>query len=267
MRRSQLKKCLKFLPNTVFNFKTLLICISFLANAGIDYSFGQTHKHKSFNISESKQLIIVIANKTDSKGGKLYFYERNSSEKWILRLQAIDVMLGTKGMGYCSDLSGIFAHQSPKKEEGDLKSPAGLFYIHEAFAFYSVKTGLALKILNKGTVCVDDTASIFYAKLSSDSLLKKDWHSGERMRKIKQYEYGFIIDQNILANRLAGGSCIFVHIWSGVGKTTAGCTSMSKKNLLKLLALLEINKTPVILQLPLDSYKKAATILKLPIIN
>ena len=87
------------------------------------------------------------------------------------------------------------------------------------------------------------------------------------MRQIRQYEYGFIIDQNMMANRLAGGSCIFVHIWSGIGKTTAGCTAMSKQNLLRVLAMLEINKTPVILQLPLESYKKAAAILNLPIIN
>ena len=267
MRRNQSKKCLKFLPITVFNFKTLLLCIFFISNPGLKYCFCQINEQKRFSLSESRQLVIVMADKINSKGGKLYFYKRNNRDKWISCMQAIDVMLGTKGMGYCSDLSGIFAHQLPEKKEGDLKSPAGLFYIHEAFAYYPVKTGIALKILNQGTVCVDDTGSSFYGKLSSDSLLKRDWHSGEKMRQIRQYEYGFIIDQNMLGNRLAGGSCIFVHIWSGVGKTTAGCTAMSKQNLLRVLALLDIKKIPVILQLPLESYKKAAAILKLPIIN
>lgn len=267
MRKSQFKECLKFRHNTVFSIQPLLLYFFLMSTLNINYCYCQTYDSKSFKLSQSKQLIIVIANKIDSKHGKLYFYERDNAGNWKPRLQFIEVMLGAKGLGFCNDLSGIFDYKMPRKKEGDLKSPAGLFYIHEAFAYYPIKTGIDLKILNKGTVCVDDTASRSYGKISNDSLAKKDWNSGEKMRLIRQYEYGIVIDQNMLANRLEGGSCIFVHIWSGEQNSTAGCTAMSKQNLLRLLALLEINKMPVILQLPRESYQEAATILKLPIIN
>ncbi len=267
MRKSQFKECLKFRHNTVFNIQPLLIFFLLVSTFKTTYCSSQTIDRKTFNLAQSKQLIIVIANKIDSKSGKLYFYEKDKAGNWKARLKSIDVMLGAKGLGYCNDLSRIFAFKIPRKKEGDLKTPAGLFYIHEAFAYYPIKTGIELKILNKGTVCVDDTASLSYGKISNESLSKKDWNSGEKMRLIRQYEYGIVIDQNELANRSEGGSCIFVHIWSGKHNSTAGCTSMSKENLLRLLALLEINKIPVILQLPRESYQKAAAILKLPTIN
>jgi len=55
-----------------------------------------------------------------------------------------------------------------------------------------------------------------------------------------------------------GGSCIFIHIRSGNGKGTAGCTAMNQDNIVTVLKWLKEDKRPLLLQLPIGEIKKIA---------
>jgi len=63
------------------------------------------------------------------------------------------------------------------------------------------------------------------------------------------YELGIFVDYNkkVLKKR---GSCIFIHIQRDENSPTAGCTSMSKEKLFKIMKWLKFSKKPMLLQLP-----------------
>jgi L,D-peptidoglycan transpeptidase YkuD (ErfK/YbiS/YcfS/YnhG family) len=88
---------------------------------------------------------------------------------------------------------------------------------------------------------VDDPASALYNVVAdSAAAARARWTSAERMREVAGYRAGVVVTYNgartragraRLGGRGAGavpgrGSCIFLHVWDGPGRTTAGCTAM-----------------------------------------
>jgi L,D-peptidoglycan transpeptidase YkuD (ErfK/YbiS/YcfS/YnhG family) len=95
---------------------------------------------------------------------------------------------------------------------------------------------------------------------------KKDWTSSETMRREDGlYEWGVLVAHNMSPKPVPGaGSCIFMHVWRGPGKPTAGCTAMSRENMLALLGWLDAQKKPVLVQLPRQAYQQLARTWALP---
>ncbi len=229
-------------------------------------------------LKKTRQLILVLSPDLTSTHARLYFFEKSKQGVWHEQLTALPVMLGARGMAWAEDLSGQFNQELPRKKEGDLKSPAGLFAINEAFAYDHVPTHIRQLQLKTTTLCIDDTASAHYNQLIDTIGISKDWKSAEHMRQVTQYRYGLVIEQNTVSTdsnsgttgssmqpvQKGAGSCIFVHIVSAAGKTTAGCTAMREQDLTSLLERLDQEKLPVIVQLPLAQYKKYQKLLKLP---
>lgn len=222
---------------------------------------------KLTDLGSSQQLLVVLSDRLEAKKAILYFYERDAQKNWKQSMAPVDAMLGAKGMSWANDLTGLFAKEIPRKKEGDMKSPAGLFFISEAFGYADIITELDSKILTYHTLCIDDTASTRYDKIVEGALTNNDFKSAEKMRTVPQYEFGFIIDLNTTRIGKGGGSCIFVHIWAGPSKSTAGCTAMKKTDLMNILARLDKTKKPLILQLPVESYRRIQQKLGLPTIN
>jgi D-alanyl-D-alanine dipeptidase len=83
------------------------------------------------------------------------------------------------------------------------------------------------------------------------------------MRTIDVYRLMAVVDYN--DRKVPGaGSCIFLHIWSGPGKGTAGCTAMDEKNLQILADWLDENKHPVLIQFPASTYQLLRNSWQLP---
>ncbi len=59
------------------------------------------------------------------------------------------------------------------------------------------------------------------------------------------------------------GSCIFLHIWEGPGKGTAGCTAMGSLSMEEVLRWLDGEKRPVLVQLPRAEFERLRGILGL----
>ena len=63
------------------------------------------------------------------------------------------------------------------------------------------------------------------------------------------YELGVVVEHND-ACVPGRGSAIFLHVWREPGAPTAGCTSMARDDLLRLLRWLDPAAEPLLVQLP-----------------
>ena len=71
-------------------------------------------------------------------------------------------------------------------------------------------------------------------------------------RDDNQYELGIVVSHNKEGIK-KGGSCIFLHVQKSKDAPTAGCTSMTLKNIKKIASWLDKDKKPILIQIPKSS--------------
>ena len=104
-------------------------------------------------------------------------------------------------------------------------------------------------LIDTNFYCVDDVNSGYYNTLVVSDTAKHDYNSFEYMKRNDSlYEYGVWVLYNSNPVVRGNGSCIFIHVWRDVKSPTAGCTAMSRENILKLIYWLKKKKNPVLLQ-------------------
>ena len=190
----------------------------------------------------TRQLVVVTAPDAGGIHGTLRRYER-ADGGWREVGEGFPVVLGRTGL-------------ATRKRERDGKSPAGVWPFGRAFGYDAEPVTLMPFLpLTPATECVDDTASRFYNAIVEREAVSVDWNSSEKMRSVTQYRRGIVVLYNE-ARRKGKGSCIFLHIWGGPDKPTAGCTAMDAKNLEELLAWLNPAMTPRIVQLTDADYAR-----------
>ncbi|MGD9152724.1 MAG: L,D-transpeptidase family protein [Gammaproteobacteria bacterium] len=224
---------------------------------------------KPLALKSSKQLILVITNNWRTKHGTLQYFSRTkTNQKWQAVSKPLPIFVGQTGMAW-SAAYRKFNLIGPYKTEGDFKSPAGVFSLKYAFGFTQTKDPqikLAYIPLKNSTVCVADPNSEYYNQvIDRKKIASPDWRYQEIMRSTSQYQYGIIVDYNRPNAKPYDGSCIFAHIWDQpYSAGTAGCTSMSKNNLKRLLYWLNPAAKPVIVQLPKMQYQLLKSSWQLP---
>ena len=207
--------------------------------------------------ANSLQLVVVSTPSWNDVDGTLQRYERTSAaEEWRKAGDAIPIVVGRNGMALADAGDGGDPHRNPAapplKREGDGRSPAGIFPLTRAFGFDASAPDVKLPYLaiTPATECVDDSASVHYNTIVDRTEAQPlDWHSSEKMRSIDQYRTGVVVDYNTppVTGR---GSCIFLHIWSGGGHGTAGCTAMAPDAMRELQRWLDPAKKPLLVQYP-----------------
>ena len=219
-------------------------------------------------LAGSRQLILVTTPEWSSVRGTLRrFEQRGARAKWTQIGEAFDIVVGRSGLGWGA---GVVEAEGagPSKREGDGRAPAGVFRLTRAFGFASAGDAEWLRVpytpLTPSVECVDDTASAQYNRVVNRLDVKTiDWNSSERMREVEGYRWGVVVAHNTRAVP-GGGSCIFLHIWAGPSKGTAGCTAMEQPNLEALLRWLDSSKQPLLVQLPESEYTRLRPVWKLP---
>ncbi|NMA24431.1 MAG: L,D-transpeptidase family protein [Clostridiales bacterium] len=178
----------------------------------------------------SAQLIHVSA-RLDS--AELRCFEKTGNE-WL----SVDVIgslsghIGKNGISSC-------------KNEGDGRTPAGLFKFGHAFGVREKpETKMIYRKVTKDSFWVDDPASRFY-NMWVEGRQYADWASAERLSDYpREYAYAVIIEYNI-PERLSGkGSAIFLHCGD---RPTSGCIAVPEQELLQILKWLDPAKSPLIL--------------------
>jgi D-alanyl-D-alanine dipeptidase len=221
-------------------------------------------------LARSRQLIVVTTRGWDDVPGTLRRFERKGTgATWSRVGQEVPVAVGRKGLGWGAGLVETGGMEGPQKREGDGKAPAGLFALGTAFGFAPVQDAAWLRLpytpLTPSVECVDDTASRRYNLIvDRASIGDVDWNSSEQMRSVEGYRWGLVVRHNAAPTIAGRGSCIFLHVWAGPGRGTAGCTAMEEVNLKGLLRWLDPKKIPLLLQLTEGEYARLRAAWRLP---
>jgi D-alanyl-D-alanine dipeptidase len=227
-------------------------------------------------LAGSRQLILVTTPDWGSVSGTLRHFERRGARaRWRQVGEAFEVVVGRGGLGWGAGVvktkgAGQSKEEGagPSKREGDGRAPAGVFHLTRAFGFAGAGEAAWLRVpytpLTDGVECVDDTASTHYNRVVDRAAVKTvDWNSSERMREVEGYRWGVVVAHN--ARAVPGhGSCIFLHVWAGPQKGTAGCTAMGQPDLEALLRWLNARRRPLLVQLPESEYTRLRPVWKLP---
>jgi D-alanyl-D-alanine dipeptidase len=159
----------------------------------------------------------------------------------------------------------------PVKHEGDGKSPAGAFTLSRVFGYVPPDSMRGLRMpyvqATPELKCVDDSAASQYNTLVSlPAGRSPSWTSAEEMRRQDDdYRIGVFVDHNAGGRRTAGGgSCIFLHVWSGPDNPTVGCTAMPLPRMEEVARWLDPRAHPVLVQLPEEAYGRLREGWRLP---
>lgn len=231
-----------------------------------DVAFGE--------VLAARQLVVVTAKGWNSRDGVLRAFERDSvSSPW--RFAGIEgrVNLGKKGLGWGRGLLAPYPSSGPHKKEGDRRAPAGVFFLHGAFAYRPEECSdpeqFPCQPLSPATLCVDDARSTHYNRIIDAGAVQKDWTSAETMRSQgESYRLGVFIGHNDGSNGApilpGAGSCIFFHVELRPKVATLGCTSMPFAMMQTLIRWLDEEKQPLLLQAPLEDLAPFLKPLSLP---
>lgn len=240
-------------------FFTLIAFFSFNTNAGI-------------LPTDCSQAIVGTSNGWNNSHVHITLLEKKNGQ-WNPVKGPMQGRLGKNGMVW-----GMGLTTPPKgqkgKQEGDLRSPAGVFLLGESYGTVNTPKKHRAMPYRKVTPCdlwVEDPSSPYYNRhivLKQPASTK--WELEQQM-KLNDYPHSLKIFIKHNSPGDAGrpipnaGSSIFFHIWRRDGASpTAGCTTMSEQNLRDMLAWLEPAKKPVYILLPEKEYLKYRKIWGLP---
>jgi D-alanyl-D-alanine dipeptidase len=203
-----------------------------------------------------RQIVLVIAAGWDSpKDAFLRRYSRpDAGDHWLPDGGAIPVLIGEHGLGWASGLRPVPDDRSPRKREGDRRSPAGIFQLTTVFS-RARPDGIRMPFLpiTPATEAIDDQNSRYYNQIVERSdIAQPDWRSSEKMARISDYALCIAVGLNP-AHQPGGGSCVFLHVWSRPRAGTAGCTALHYADLLALARWLDPAKDPILIQAPREA--------------
>lgn len=225
--------------------------------------------------AHSRQMLLVTTPSPDAIDGRLQRYQRKAgNDSWQPVGPSIPIVVGKKGLAWGSGLLPAPSSELAKRE-GDGKSPAGVFALGTSFGYAPTAlqgARLPYLALDATTECVDDTDSSQYNRIVMRAAQTPDWKSAERMREMgESYRWGIVVDHNHIAAQASGpkpvagrGSCIFLHVWKGAGNGTAGCTAMAQPEIETLLAWLDPQHHPLLVQLTAEQYAAVNKAWQLP---
>lgn len=190
----------------------------------------------------SRQLVLVTTADWNAVAGVMALFDRETPEHpWRLVRGQIQVVVGRSGLGVGRGLHDATASKGPRKREGDGRAPAGVFRLGPGFGTvpHAELRGIRMPYLRvtANHLCIDDPESRYYNQLVDRSAVASPaWSSAEDLlRKDQLYELGVVVHHNVAPVEPGAGSCIFLHVWSGSGQGTAGCTAMAREDLASLL--------------------------------
>lgn len=155
------------------------------------------------------------------------------------------------------------------KREGDHRSPAGVYELDTAFGaageLPESSHHFPYAQMRSSSYCVEDQRSEHYNQLIDATSMTAGWERWSEMaRPDGLFDWGVVVRQNSPDVKRGAGSCVFLHIWRGAKKPTAGCTAMPKDAIVEVLRWLERERHPVLVQLPDEAFKAVQSSWGLP---
>jgi hypothetical protein len=224
------------------------------------------------SLAVSRQLLLVVAEDWETSTGQVFRFVRDRPNAvWDL-VDKSDVSLGRNGLAWGKGLHDRENWNGPNKREGDGKSPAGIFALGTAFGYAPPEDSGVSEFpylqITSSIRGIEDPESIYYNQLvDMVQVLNPDWNAADEMlREDGLYEWGIVVKHNASPGRQSPGlgSCIFLHVWRGAGKPTAGCTAMPAERMAKLTRWVRSSAEPRLVQLTSADYAEAQRRWELP---
>ena len=206
------------------------------------------------------QLLVAIAPDWNSIQGEMRMYERARGGNWTQRGGAIAVLFGKNGLAWGTGLAG---QNEPglRKKERDGRAPAGVFRLGDVYTYDAQLPAGAdypFHTVTEADIWSDDPRSPNYNRhVVIDPKNPPDNFSHEKMRS-GDFAYHWLIDirHNSDPPVPGNGSAIFFHTRRGETRPTAGCTTMARENLLRVITWLRAPSHPCYALLTRDEYAK-----------
>ncbi len=206
------------------------------------------------------QLLVAIAPGWDSTQGQLQRYEREPGGKWTPQGAPVAVLFGKHGLAWGSGLAGE-GEAGPQKVERDGRAPAGVFRLGKVYTYdpqLPPGSDYPFHQVGDGDLWSDDPRSPAYNRhVVIDPKNPPDNYSHEKMRSA-DFAYHWLIEirHNSDPPVPGKGSAIFFHTRRGVTRTTAGCTTMARENLIGVIKWLRAPRNPCYALLPRAEYEQ-----------
>lgn len=203
-------------------------------------------------LEDVQQLIVVLTDTMETQNAQILVLQRGaglSTAEWKQVTGPFEAVIGSAGLGWGAGYEVLQTGSEVTKQEGDKRTPAGLFAMGPTFGFEPAAWSGHLDLKAKRPVCVDDLASPRYGEIVSREGGGATTHIadlGEDMANISVYKRGIVVDYP--RNRAKkSGSCIFFHIWTGPGEGTAGCIATREGRVAVLQGLSALAKTATVI--------------------
>lgn len=215
-------------------------------------------------LSESRQLLLVLAPEWKSTSAQLYQYERSHSGlDWRL-VHTLPAALGQNGLAWGKGLHGGNLSAASSVHEGDGKSPAGIFALGPAVgnapAGERSVEGFPYHQVTAETLCIKDPWSLHYNQIvERTAILHPDWGAAEPLlRPDDLYRYGVFVQHNPQPGKQepALGSGIFLHASAGAAPATSGGTALAPEKMAGVQQWLREAAQPRLVQLPRAEYQR-----------
>ena len=204
------------------------------------------------HIGESRQVVVVTTPGWNSSYARLQTWRLTSSDEWTRVVDPVAARVGWNGV-----------RREATRQQNTGTTPAGTFGLLRGFGLAKpAGVQLPYRRIDKNDWWPYDPAdpktyNVFQPQRVKSAKWRTDW--AERLKSYgTQYRYSVVLDYN-LPSRItwrsgqrisrntadtSGGGGIFLHV-SGSG-ATAGCVSISRDHMRRVLKWLDPDKDPVI---------------------
>ncbi len=223
--------------------------------------------------ADCTQVIVGTSQNWNSSHASLTLYEKRGKD-WNVAINTWQARLGKNGLAWGCGIHPPYKSSAPIKQEGDQRTPAGIFRIGGAYGYAAQITHLEklpYRQITERDLWVEDQASPYYNRhIILTTPPKKAWQKKAQMRQNDHaHSLKLYIGHNdsILGGKpIPGrGSAIFFHIWRDQGaRATAGCTTMSELILKSLIARINPDRNPVYVIIPQQEYQQLRKSWRLP---
>ena len=200
------------------------------------------HKKEIFQIIKANieklitvQQLVLAINDSDSSNKAIVVALERKNKRWKIKLSAVEASIGKNGFALAAE-----------KQEGDGKSPTGIFALGQLFTYEaSVNTPLNYIQTNAEDKWIDDPNHENYNTYIRGNTNAKSFEH-LKLSSI-DYKYCMVIEYNTHPVIKGKGSAIFFHLATPSYDPTAGCVAIKESDMDKILLWLDPNKQKAIL--------------------
>jgi L,D-peptidoglycan transpeptidase YkuD (ErfK/YbiS/YcfS/YnhG family) len=184
-------------------------------------------------LHRATKLIIVTVDRLNDTKAELHTFERKSpASSWTKSSGPETCVVGARGVGWGHPYLSFRRGEEPVKEEGDERTPAGIYRVGTMFGFAKDNRPNYVQLTPGRQFCVEDTSSPYYGKIVPQTLVGEKT-LGQKMASVEQFRRGIFIDYPARP-AFKAGSCIFMQVWKGEGVGNSAHIGLPEERILRL---------------------------------